>query len=141
MDNFAGGSATPEDALRRIRAVSALLSAAGGAVLNAGWSQLAAAALHQPLAASGVGLAVLNGLIGAGVLGAGTAALYQANPVFRKTMDEHLEALLSMIRGSSIAQQPQDPPSYLHAGAMELGEASGPVGPNTPQMRSTSGGR
>jgi hypothetical protein len=129
MDKFASENATVEDALTRIRAFSALLSLSGGAAVNVGLSQAAGAILGHPLSVTGIGLGVVNGLVATGVLTAGAAALYQTNPGFRKQLDVHLESLFGMFKGGAASSsQPQGPPSFEQADAMELGQA-GPSGP------------
>lgn len=129
-DRIAGEPMSKEEALRRMRAFSALLSAADAPLLNLGMSQAAAAILQQSLTPAEMGLTLLNGFIGAGVLTGGAMVLYHTNESFRSEVDLHLQSLLKMVgMHQPAAAPPQDPPSFAQADAMELGHAGMPPPP------------
>jgi hypothetical protein len=123
-DRFASENATKEDALNRMRALSALLSVGTGITGQLALPEAASTILHQAQSGAGLALGLAKGMVATGVLSAGTLTLYRTNSAFRKQLDTHLESMYGLVANLLESSPSGDrPPSFEQADAMEKGQA------------------
>ncbi|MFM0069360.1 hypothetical protein [Paraburkholderia aspalathi] len=89
---------TKQDALNRVKGVSALLSAAGGVMGSVAYTAVASEILKQPQTAQDFATSVISGLVSTGVISAGVLTLYKTNPSFRSQVDKQLEQLKGLLK-------------------------------------------
>lgn len=89
---------TKEDALNRIKAVSALLTFANGTIGQVAYTAVASEILKQKPTGADFASSLIGSLVAAGVVSASVLILYRTNPAFRAQFDKQYEQLKGLLR-------------------------------------------